>query len=90
MPIRYAIAFQERMTIPDNKMEYYKDRAEMYVGEDVPSSHLGQLGLFMIFGLSLQIHVETWLCPNPVSQLLLDEPRCPLISMPGCFPSVTM
>eukprot|EP00913_Durusdinium_trenchii_P021432 g20143.t1 len=31
----YAIAFQERMTIPDNKMEYYKDRAEMYVGEDV-------------------------------------------------------
>ncbi|CAK9006307.1 Geranylgeranyl diphosphate reductase [Durusdinium trenchii] len=31
----YAIAFQERMTIPDDKMEYYKDRAEMYVGEDV-------------------------------------------------------
>jgi geranylgeranyl diphosphate/geranylgeranyl-bacteriochlorophyllide a reductase len=31
----YAIAFQERMRIPENKMEYYKDRAEMYVGEDV-------------------------------------------------------
>jgi geranylgeranyl diphosphate/geranylgeranyl-bacteriochlorophyllide a reductase len=31
----YAIAFQERMRIPDEKMEYYKDRAEMYVGEDV-------------------------------------------------------
>merc|ERR1719450_1451230 len=31
----YAIAFQERMSIPDDKMEYYKDRAEMYVGEDV-------------------------------------------------------
>ena len=31
----YAIAFQERMRIPDNKMDYYKDRAEMYVGEDV-------------------------------------------------------
>ncbi|CAE8590712.1 unnamed protein product [Polarella glacialis] len=31
----YAIAFQERMRIPDDKMEYYKDRAEMYVGEDV-------------------------------------------------------
>merc|ERR1719352_627558 len=31
----YAIAFQERMRIPDDKMDYYKDRAEMYVGEDV-------------------------------------------------------
>jgi len=31
----YAIAFQERMRIPDDKMEYYKERAEMYVGEDV-------------------------------------------------------
>jgi len=31
----YAIAFQERMKIDDAKMEYYKDRAEMYVGEDV-------------------------------------------------------
>jgi len=31
----YAIAFQERMRIDDAKMEYYKDRAEMYVGEDV-------------------------------------------------------
>lgn len=31
----YAIAFQERIRIPDNKMEYYRDRAEMYVGKDV-------------------------------------------------------
>ena len=31
----YAIAFQERMKIPEKKMEYYKDRAEMYVGDDV-------------------------------------------------------
>jgi len=31
----YAIAFQERMRIPEEKMEYYKERAEMYVGEDV-------------------------------------------------------
>ena len=31
----YAIAFEERMRIPEQKMEYYKDRAEMYVGEDV-------------------------------------------------------
>merc|ERR1711933_701115 len=31
----YAIAFQERMSIPEDKMDYYKERAEMYVGEDV-------------------------------------------------------
>ncbi|NJN24409.1 MAG: geranylgeranyl reductase [Acaryochloridaceae cyanobacterium RL_2_7] len=31
----YAIAFQERIRIPDDKMEYYKDLAEMYVGDDV-------------------------------------------------------
>merc|ERR1712203_904761 len=31
----YAIAFQERMRIPEDKMEYYEERAEMYVGEDV-------------------------------------------------------
>ncbi len=31
----YAIAFQERIRIPEDKMEYYRDRAEMYVGDDV-------------------------------------------------------
>ncbi len=31
----YAIAFQERIRISDDKMEYYKDLAEMYVGDDV-------------------------------------------------------
>jgi geranylgeranyl diphosphate/geranylgeranyl-bacteriochlorophyllide a reductase len=31
----YAIAFQERIRIPEDKMEYYKERAEMYVGDDV-------------------------------------------------------
>merc|ERR1740138_46997 len=31
----YAIAFQERIKIPQEKMEYYKDLAEMYVGDDV-------------------------------------------------------
>ncbi|XP_050222737.1 geranylgeranyl diphosphate reductase, chloroplastic-like [Mercurialis annua] len=30
-----AIAFQERIKLPDDKMEYYKDLAEMYVGDDV-------------------------------------------------------
>ncbi|EEF40746.1 geranylgeranyl diphosphate reductase, chloroplastic [Ricinus communis] len=30
-----AIAFQERIRLPDDKMEYYKDLAEMYVGDDV-------------------------------------------------------
>jgi geranylgeranyl reductase len=31
----YAIAFQERIRIPEDKMEYYQDLAEMYVGDDV-------------------------------------------------------
>merc|ERR1712203_362134 len=31
----YAIAFQERMRIDSDKMEYYKERAEMYMGDDV-------------------------------------------------------
>jgi len=31
----YAIAFQERIAIDEEKMEYYKDLAEMYVGDDV-------------------------------------------------------
>jgi len=31
----FAIAFQERIKIPQEKMEYYEDLAEMYVGDDV-------------------------------------------------------
>lgn len=31
----YAIAYQERIKIPDDKMKYYEDLAEMYVGSDV-------------------------------------------------------
>ncbi|RMF21027.1 MAG: geranylgeranyl reductase, partial [Cyanobacteria bacterium J083] len=31
----YAIAFQERIRIPEHLMEYYHERAEMYVGDDV-------------------------------------------------------
>ena len=31
----YAIAFQERIRLPEDKMAYYNDLAEMYVGNDV-------------------------------------------------------
>lgn len=31
----YAIAFQERIRLPQDKMAYYEDLAEMYVGDDV-------------------------------------------------------
>lgn len=31
----YAIAFQERIRIPEEKMGYYEELAEMYVGDDV-------------------------------------------------------
>ncbi|HIK37107.1 MAG: geranylgeranyl reductase [Geminocystis sp.] len=31
----YAIAYQERIRLPEDKMAYYEDLAEMYVGSDV-------------------------------------------------------
>ncbi len=31
----YALAFQERIRLPEDKMAYYEERAEMYVGDDV-------------------------------------------------------
>ncbi|XP_010045145.2 geranylgeranyl diphosphate reductase, chloroplastic [Eucalyptus grandis] len=31
----YAIAFQERIRLPDEKMKYYENLAEMYLGDDV-------------------------------------------------------
>ncbi|KAK6920881.1 FAD-binding domain [Dillenia turbinata] len=37
----YAIAFQERIKIPDAKMTYYEDLAEMYVGSDVSPDFYG-------------------------------------------------
>merc|ERR1719183_1176345 len=37
----YAIAFQERITLSDEKMKYYEDLAEMYVGDDVSPDFYG-------------------------------------------------
>lgn len=37
----YAIAFQERIRIPDSKMAYYENLAEMYVGDDVSPDFYG-------------------------------------------------
>ena len=37
----YAIAFQERIRIPEDKMDYYRDLAEMYVGDDVSPDFYG-------------------------------------------------
>ncbi|XP_047328619.1 geranylgeranyl diphosphate reductase, chloroplastic-like [Impatiens glandulifera] len=36
-----AIAFQERIKLPDDKMEYYQNLAEMYVGSDVSPDFYG-------------------------------------------------
>ncbi|WP_396032677.1 geranylgeranyl reductase [Candidatus Cyanaurora vandensis] len=33
--VPYAIAYQERIRLPADKMKYYEDRAEMYLGGDV-------------------------------------------------------
>ena len=37
----YAIAFQERIRLPKDKMDYYEDLAEMYVGDDVSPDFYG-------------------------------------------------
>jgi len=37
----FAIAFQERIKISDEKMEFYEDLAEMYVGDDVSPDFYG-------------------------------------------------
>ncbi|MGB7442937.1 MAG: geranylgeranyl reductase [Coleofasciculaceae cyanobacterium] len=37
----YAIAFQERIRLPENMMTYYEDLAEMYVGDDVSTDFYG-------------------------------------------------
>ncbi|KAJ4813968.1 Geranylgeranyl reductase [Rhynchospora pubera] len=37
----YAIAFQERVRISEEKMDYYRERAEMYVGDDVSPDFYG-------------------------------------------------
>ncbi|GIL85410.1 hypothetical protein Vretimale_10634 [Volvox reticuliferus] len=37
----YAIAFQERIRIPEDKMKYYENLAEMYVGDDVSPDFYG-------------------------------------------------
>ena len=37
----YAIAFQERIKISDDKMKFYEELAEMYVGDDVSPDFYG-------------------------------------------------
>merc|ERR1719223_320189 len=37
----FAIAFQERIKISDEKMKFYEDMAEMYVGDDVSPDFYG-------------------------------------------------
>lgn len=37
----FAIAFQERIKIPDEKMTFYEEMAEMYVGDDVSPDFYG-------------------------------------------------
>ena len=37
----YAIAFQERIKVSDEKMKFYEELAEMYVGDDVSPDFYG-------------------------------------------------
>lgn len=40
-----ALSFQERIRIPDDKMKYYENLAEMYVGDDVSPDFYGKMHL---------------------------------------------
>merc|ERR1711966_444361 len=37
----FAIAFQERIKIPEEKLKFYEEMAEMYVGDDVSPDFYG-------------------------------------------------
>ena len=37
----YAVAYQERIKVPEEEMAYYEDLAEMYVGSDVSPDFYG-------------------------------------------------
>ena len=44
----FAIAFQERIKISEEKMQFYEEMAEMYVGDDVSPDFYGWVFLSMI------------------------------------------
>jgi hypothetical protein len=44
----YAIAFQERIRISDEKMKYYENLAEMYVGDDVSPDFYGWVSALLV------------------------------------------
>jgi geranylgeranyl reductase len=39
--VRYASAIQERLDLPDDAMEYYQNRAELYLGDDISPDFYG-------------------------------------------------
>jgi len=39
--IRYASAIQERLELPEEAMDYYEDRAELYLGDDISPDFYG-------------------------------------------------
>ena len=39
--VRHASAIQERLELPDEAMEYYQDRAELYLGDDISPDFYG-------------------------------------------------
>lgn len=41
LALEVAAFMQERIRIPEDKMDYYKDMAEMYVGDDVSPDFYG-------------------------------------------------
>ena len=40
-PVKHASAIQERLALPDDAMEYYKNTAELYLGDDISPDFYG-------------------------------------------------
>lgn len=40
-PVKHASAIQERLSLPDSAMEYYEQRAELYLGDDISPDFYG-------------------------------------------------
>ena len=62
-PVKHASAIQERLWLPDDAMEYYLNRAELYLGDDVSPDFYG-----WIFPKSDHVAVGTGCRPEHANQ----------------------
>ena len=62
-PVKHASAIQERLALPDDAMEYYKNTAELYLGDDISPDFYG-----WVFPKSDHVAVGTGCRPEHANQ----------------------